>query len=141
MSNSGKKVKVDYVGTLDDGTTFDSSITRGTPLEFVCGAGQMIPGFDTAVESMSVGETHTVRIVAADAYGEHNPKLTQVVAIEQLPQASNLSVGDAIYVEGPGGRQIPLNITAMDEKEATLDMNHPMAGKDLNFEITLLEAE
>lgn len=141
MSNSGKKVTVHYVGTLDDGTTFDSSLTRGVPLEFVCGAGQMIPGFDAAVESMAIDETRTVRIVAADAYGEYDSTLVQVIPLAQVPKANELSVGDTLYLSGPGGQQIPLFITDLNEHYVTVDMNHALAGKDLIFEITLLEAE
>ena len=75
MSNQGKKVKTHYRGTLDDGTQFDSSYDRGEPLEFTCGAGQMIKGFDAAVIDMQVGEKKSVHIPAADAYGEHNPEM------------------------------------------------------------------
>ena len=76
MSNEGKKVRVNYIGTFDDGTVFDSSVERGEPLEFTCMAGMMIPGFDAAVNEMAVGETKKVHIPAADAYGERDEQLS-----------------------------------------------------------------
>ena len=92
MSNKGKKVKVHYTGTLDDGTKFDSSVDRGEPIEFTCMAGQMIPGFDAAVEDMAVGEKKTVHIPAAEAYGERNDEMVQKVPVDQIPNADQLPV-------------------------------------------------
>ena len=123
MSNAGKKVKVHYVGTLDDGTKFDSSRDRNEPLAFTCMAGQMIKGFDAAVVDMQVGEKKTVHIPAADAYGEQ------------------LSVGDRVTLATPSGQPFPALVAAKDDTNITFDLNHEMAGKDLNFEIELLEVE
>lgn len=128
MSNKGKKVKVHYTGTLDDGSKFDSSLDRGEPIEFVCMAGQMIPGFDAAVEDMTVGETKKVHIPAKDAYGEHDDSLVQ-----------SIPVGEQLYLLGPGGRPIPVVIRSAENGVVELDMNHKLAGEDLNFEITLEE--
>lgn len=139
MSNNGKRVRTHYVGTFDDGTVFDSSVERGEPLEFVCMAGQMIPGFDKAVESMEVGETKNVHIPAADAYGEYNEELVQKVPVGNIPGADELPVGQTVYLQGPGGQPFPAKVAAMDDEYVTFDMNHEMAGKDLNFEITLVE--
>lgn len=141
MSNEGKKVRVDYVGTLDDGTKFDSSIDRGEPLEFVCMAGQMIPGFDAAVREMAAGETKTVHIPAAEAYGPRNEELVQTVPRDRVPNADQLPVGQTVFMQGPDGRPFPVQVVEVTEGGVTFDMNHEMAGKDLNFEITLLEVE
>ena len=100
MSNKGKKVKVHYTGTLDDGTKFDSSVDRGEPIEFTCMAGQMIPGFDAAVEDMAVGEKKTVHIPAAEAYGERNDEMVQKVPVDQIPNADQLPVGQTVYMMG-----------------------------------------
>ena len=103
MGNEGKKVKVHYTGTLDDGTKFDSSVDRGEPIEFVCDAGMMIPGFDAAVKDMAVGETKNVHIPAAEAYGERREDMVQKVEVSQIPNGENLPVGQTIYMQGPGG--------------------------------------
>ena len=98
MSNQGKKVKTHYRGTLDDGTQFDSSYDRGEPLEFTCGAGQMIKGFDAAVVDMQVGEKKTVHIPAADAYGEHNPEMVLTFPAEQVPNIEHREGHEALPV-------------------------------------------
>lgn len=139
MSNQGKKVKVHYTGTLDDGTKFDSSVDRGEPIEFVCMTGQMIPGFDAAVETMEVGETKTVHIPAKDAYGEYNEAMIQKVPVDSIPNGDQLPVGQTIYMMGPGGQPFPVFVKSIEDGIATFDMNHELAGKDLNFEITLVE--
>ncbi len=139
MGNAGKNVKAHYVGTLDDGTEFDSSVKRGEPIEFVCMAGQMIPGFDKAVEEMEVGETKTVHIPAAEAYGERDEQLIQKVPVDKIPNGDQIPVGEQIWMQGPDGQPFPCMVTEIVDGVATFDMNHEMAGKDLNFEITLVE--
>lgn len=141
MSNAGKKVKVRYTGTLDDGTKFDSSIDRGEPLEFVCMAGQMIPGFDKAVESMNVGDTITVHLEPSEAYGERSEEAIQTIPLANIPGAEDLPVGETVFLQGPNGQPFPAKVAAMDDTTVTFDMNHELAGKPLNFEIELLEAE
>lgn len=141
MSNAGKKVKVHYTGTLDDGTKFDSSIDRGEPLEFVCMAGQMIPGFDKAVESMNVGDTITVHLEPSEAYGERSEEAIQTIPLANTPGAEDLPVGETVFLQGPNGQPFPAKVAAMDDTTVTFDMNHELAGKPLNFEIELLEAE
>lgn len=141
MSNKGKKVKVHYTGTLDDGTKFDSSVDRGEPIEFVCMAGQMIPGFDAAVEDMAVGEKKTVHIPAAEAYGERDDAMVQKVPVGQIPNADQLPVGQTIYMMGPGGQPFPVFVQSIEDGIVTFDMNHELAGKDLNFDIELVEVE
>ena len=141
MSNEGKFVRVTYTGTLDDGTVFDSTDQHGgDPLEFVCMAGMMIPGFDLAVKDMAVGETATVHIPCAEAYGERDERMIQQLPTSQVPNAEWMSVGQTIYLRGPGGQAVPAHVREVTREFVTIDMNHEMAGKDLNFEITLLEA-
>jgi FKBP-type peptidyl-prolyl cis-trans isomerase 2 len=141
MSNAGKHVKVHYVGTLDDGTKFDSSRDRDEALEFVCMAGQMIPGFDTTVDSMSVGETRTVHIEAEDAYGPRRLELIQSFPIAQLPGAEELQIGQHLTLGSPDGQTFPAVVSDKDDTTITFDMNHELAGQALNFEIELLEVE
>jgi len=141
MSNEGKNVKVHYVGTLDDGSKFDSSRDRGEPLAFTCMAGQMIPGFDEAVKNMEVGETITVTIPAAQAYGEPDPKMIIRMQFDALPGSEKLEVGQHPVLATPDGRPLPCVVGAKGEETIPFDMNHELAGKDLTFEIELLEAE
>ncbi len=140
MSNEGKKVKIHYKGTLADGEQFDSSRDHGQPLEFVCMSGQVIPGFDNAVRDMAVGDTITVDIPAADAYGEHDDAKVTRIQYEMLPGAEKLEVGQHIRVASAQGIPMPCTVVDKDDESVTLDMNHPLAGKDLTFEIELLEA-
>lgn len=138
MSNSGKKVKTHYRGTLDDGTQFDSSYDRGEPIEFTCGAGQMIPGFDAAVVDMALGEKKSVHIPAKDAYGEYNEQAVQKIPANQVPNADQLPVGQTVYFNSPYG-PMPAKVVSVAIDEVVLDMNHELAGKDLNFDIELVE--
>ena len=137
MSNSGKKVKTHYRGTLDDGTQFDSSYDRGEPIEFTCGAGQMIPGFDAAVVDMALGEKKSVHIPAKGAYGEYNEAVQKIPA-NQVPNADQLPVGQTVYFNSPYG-PMPAKVVSVTIDEVVLDMNHELAGKDLNFDIELVE--
>ena len=140
MSNQGKRVKVHYVGTLDDGTKFDSSRDRGEPLAFTCMAGQMIAGFDAAVRDMAVGETRTIRLEPEEAYGPRRMEMVQTIPIVQLPGSERLAVGQRIMLRSTTGQPIQATVTDKDGTAITLDMNHEMAGKALTFEIELLEA-
>lgn len=140
MSNEGKQVKVHYVGTLDDGTKFDSSRDRGEPLAFTCMAGQMIPGFDATVRDMEVGETRTIRLEPEDAYGPRRMEMVQTIPIVQLPGSERLAVGQRIMLQSTTGQPIPALVADKNATAITLDMNHEMAGKALTFEIELLEA-
>ena len=141
MSNEGKKVKVHYVGTLDDGTKFDSSRDRNEPLAFTCMAGQMIKGFDLAVRDMQVGQTVNVRLEPKDAYGERDEANVRTFTFEQLGGGQDAVVGQHVFLAGPGGQPFPVVVAAKDDKTITLDFNHEMACKALNFEIELLEVE
>ncbi len=139
MSNEGKTVKVHYLGTLDDGEKFDSSYDRGEPIEFTCGGGQMIAGFDQGVMDMKLGEKKAIHIEPADAYGEVDESLVQKVPLEHIPNAENLPVGETIYMRDPLGRPMPVRVVEVADGFATFDMNHPLAGKALNFLIELVE--
>lgn len=139
--NVGKRVKAHYEGTFNDGKVFDSSYERGKPLEFVCGAGQMILGFDKAVATMEIGEIVNVHLMPNEAYGESDPDAIFTVEIAELPGSENLSVGEEAYLQDMYGRPIPVRIIAKDEKTITIDANHEMAGKELNFKIELVEVE
>ncbi|QWT17191.1 peptidylprolyl isomerase [Collinsella sp. zg1085] len=141
MSNQGKRVRTHYRGTLVDGTQFDSSYDRGEPLEFVCGAGQMIQGFDAAVENMSLGESRRVQIPANQAYGEYRDDLLLQFPAERVPNFADITVGDKLYLTGPGGQPMPVTVTEKTLDSLTLDANHELAGKDLIFEIELVSIE
>ena len=139
--NAGKNVKVHYRGTFDDGTQFDSSYDRGEPLAFICGAGMMIRGFDKAVADMEVGQIVDVHLMPEEAYGDRNPEAILEVAIAQLPGSENLKVGDRVYLQNMAGQPFPVTVTAKDDTMITLDANHEMAGKELNFRIELVSCE
>ena len=134
----GTTVRVHYTGTLDDGTQFDSSIGR-EPLEFQAGTGMMIPGFDKAVLDMEVGDKKTVRIPAAEAYGEHDPKRVAKIPRASFPNADQAPLGVRVMLSGPGGRPMQAVITDVADDFVTVDFNHELAGKDLTFEIELVE--
>jgi len=138
MVERGKTVRVHYTGTLDDGTQFDSSVGRA-PLEFQAGMHMMIPGFDAAVLEMEVGEKRTVRIPAAEAYGEADPKKVAKIPRGQFPSADKAPIGIRIMLSTPQGQPLPAVITSVDDEFVTVDFNHELAGKDLTFEIELVE--
>ena len=133
---SGDTVRVNYRGTLSDGSEFDSSEGR-EPLEFVVGAGQVIPGFDAAVADLAPGDSVTVTIPAAEAYGEHSDEGVQQFPVSAFP--SPPEVGWAVELGGPNGERIPATIVAIADDMVTLDFNHPLAGQDLTFEIELVD--
>ncbi len=137
--NVGKTCRTHYTGTFNDGTVFDSSYVRGEPLEFICGAGMMIPGFDAAVANMDVGQTLEVHLTPSEAYGEADPDAIITVEIARVPGAEEVSVGDQVYLQNSYGQQQVVKVTAKDEKTITFDANHEMAGKELNFTIELVE--
>ncbi len=139
--NEGQTVSLHYIGTFDDGTKFDSSRDRGQPLTFQVGSGQVIPGFDTAVRSMTVGETQDVRIEAAEAYGETNPEAFQDVPRAIFDPEMELVVDATVYGQQPDGSQMMARIVEFNDETVRLDLNHPLAGKPLNFNIELLTVE
>ncbi|MBQ5760074.1 MAG: FKBP-type peptidyl-prolyl cis-trans isomerase [Schwartzia sp.] len=137
--NVGKTCRTHYRGTFNDGTQFDSSYDRGEPLEFVCGAGMMIKGFDAAVADMEVGQEVDIHLMPAEAYGESDPDAIFTTEIKRMPGAEKLSVGQKVYLRDNYGRPIPVKVVAKDEESITFDSNHEMAGKELNFHIELVE--
>ena len=139
--NIGKTCRTHYRGTFNDGTQFDSSYDRGEPLEFVCGAGMMIKGFDAAVADMDVGQIVDVHLMPAEAYGEVDPAAIFTVETARLPGAEELTVGQRVYLQDQYGRPIPVTVAAKDENTITFDANHEMAGKELNFRIELVEVK
>ena len=139
--NVGKTCRTHYRGTFNDGTQFDSSYDRGEPLEFVCGAGMMIRGFDAAVANMEVGEVADIHLMPSEAYGEADPAAIFTVDLDRMPGAENLPVGEQVYLQNMYGQPIPVKVAAKDEKTITFDANHEMAGKELNFHIELVEVK
>ena len=139
--NVGKTCRTHYRGTFNDGTQFDSSYDRGEPLEFICGAGQMIKGFDAAVANMEVGQVVDVHLMPEDAYGLPNPDAIFTLEIAQLPGSEDLTVGQQVYLSNQYGQPFPVKVTAKEEKTITFDANHEMAGKELNFKVELVEVK
>ena len=137
--NVGKTCRTHYRGTFDDGTQFDSSYDRGEPLEFICGAGQMIRGFDQAVADMEVGQVVDVHLMPEEAYGMPDPSAVFTVEIAQLPGSEELEAGQQVYLTNPYGQPFPVKVVAKDETTVTFDANHEMAGRELNFRIELVE--
>ena len=133
---NGDSVSVNYTGRLEDGTIFDTSIQEGrTPLTAKLGEGKLIPGFESGLIGMSVGEKKTIEIEPSDAYGEVNEMMIQEVALTQVPE--NVKVGDMLQGQNQYG---PVQVTVKEVKESTavLDMNHPLAGKKLIFDLEVV---
>ncbi len=137
-AKAGDVVKVHYTGTLVDGSQFDSS--RGhDPLQFTLGEGNMIAGFENAVFGMTQGENKTITIPCAQAYGERNPQMTQVVPRGVIPADIDLTVGMVLHAEGPEGQTLRFSVMSFDNENVHIDGNHPLAGQDLVFELELVE--
>jgi peptidylprolyl isomerase len=136
MIESGRTVQVHYKGTLADGTVFDSSEGR-EPLQFETGAQSVIPGFEAAVVAMTVGETKTVTIPCADAYGESDQEMIGLVPRQSLPADLQPEIGMMLEMHTQDG-SLPVQVVAVDNDTVTLDANHPLAGEDLTFELTLV---
>ena len=137
QAKSGDTVKIHYTGTLDDGTQFDSSAGR-EPLEFEIGSGQVIPGFDKAVEGMAVGDSKSVRLEAEEAYGPHHDALVQQVDRNLLPDDLNPETGMALQSQSPDGQVMQFVVTEVSDASITVDANHPLAGQALSFDIELV---
>lgn len=131
-------VKVHYTGKLVNGQVFDSSVDRD-PLQFTVGGGQMIKGFDSAVDGMELKEKKTVTIPCAEAYGERNSELVQKVPKAHLPEDMKPEVGQTLVASNESGQQTQVIVREVEESEITIDANHPLAGEDLIFEIELVE--
>ena len=133
----GDKVKVHYKGTLNDGSIFDSSQGR-EPLEFEVGSGQVIPGFDNAVVGLSQGESKTVNIPSAEAYGPYQENMVLAIEKDKFPEDLNLTVGEQLQIPSKEGQPVVVVIKEVTDENVTLDANHPLAGQDLNFNIELV---
>jgi peptidylprolyl isomerase len=137
-AKSGDTVKIHYTGTLDDGTQFDSSAGRN-PLEFEVGSGQVIAGFDKAVEGMAVGDSKSVRLEPDEAYGPRHDQLVQEVDRSMLPDDLDPKEGMALQSSSPDGQVMQFMVTDVSEQSITVDANHPLAGQALSFDIELVE--
>jgi peptidylprolyl isomerase len=137
QAQTGNQVKVHYTGRLDNGQVFDSSAERD-PLEFTLGQGQLIPGFETAVTGMQVGDTKTVTISAEDAYGNRQEDLLFTVDREQLPEHIQPEVGQQLQVSQEGQTTV-VTISDLTDTQLTLDANHPLAGENLTFDLEMVE--
>ena len=138
QAKSGDSVKIHYTGKLDDGSVFDSSQDKD-PLQFTLGSSQVIPGFEQAVDGMKVGDFKTVNIPADQAYGPHSEEMVQKVERDRFPENSQPQVGQQFQVGTDDGGTNILTIINVAEDSITLDGNHPLAGKDLTFDIQLVE--
>ena len=133
---SNKVYSVEYTVKNENGEVVDTNV-GGEALEFISGKNQMIPGFEKAVTDMTVNEEKTVTIPSAESYGEYREDLTQVVPIEQF-EGIELKKGMTLYGQGPDGQTVAVTVKDFDDKNATIDYNHPLAGQDLTFTIKLL---
>jgi FKBP-type peptidyl-prolyl cis-trans isomerase 2 len=140
-AKKGDIVKVDYVGKFDNGEVFDDSKRHGAPLEFQLGAGEVVPGFEKAVEGMNIGEEKEVKIKPTEGYGERRKELEQKIPRKQLPADKEPKVGMMLAVPLPNGQKFPAKITEVSSESVTIDLNHPLAGKTLCFKIKLVSTE
>jgi peptidylprolyl isomerase len=140
QAKNGTQVSVHYKGTLNDGSVFDESNPE-RPLEFTVGGGQVIPGFDKAVEGMNVGDSKTVTLEADQAYGQHRDELVMKVDRGRVPKELDIEVGQRYQMEKESGEKFKVTVTEVTESSVTLDANHPLAGQDLTFEIKLVDVK
>ena len=138
---NGNNVVVNYVGTLEDGSEFDNSYERGEPIGFTVGGDGVIPGFSTGVLGMSVGDKKSITIPAEEAYGERTIEAVQVFPADAFPEGMNLEPGMQVQGAGPEGQEFPAIVVAVAVNGVTLDMNHPLAGHTLNFDVEIVSIE
>jgi FKBP-type peptidyl-prolyl cis-trans isomerase 2 len=134
----GNTVSVHYCGTFSDGTEFDNSKNREEPMTFTVGAGQMISGFESALDGMEVGETKSVSLSPDEAYGNVNKEWVQPVPRSNFPADFDLIDGATVQGQRPDGQMFVAKIVSHDDDTAILDFNHPLAGRNLNFSIELI---
>ena len=139
-AQNGDVVQVNYIGTLDDGTEFDNSYERGEPIAFVVGSDQVLPAFSQGVLNMQVGEKRTVQMSAEEGYGLRRDDAVQIFPREAFPEEMVFEVGMQVQGEGPNG-PFPAVVTAVAHNGVILDMNHPLAGQALNFEVEVVSIE
>jgi len=133
----GNKIKIHYTGTLDNGQIFDSSEGR-EPLEFEVGTGRVIKGFDVAVIGMKIGEEKKIKIKPEDAYGERNEELKQKIPREIIKIPGEIKLGTTLAITAPDGQQFPVLVAGVEKEFIIIDLNHPLAGQNLNFKIKLV---
>ncbi|MFH1590186.1 MAG: peptidylprolyl isomerase [archaeon] len=134
----GDKVKIEYKGTFDDGTVFDDSAKHGKPLEFEIGAKQVIPGFEKSVIGMKKGEEKEFKLSPEEAYGTPNPDLVKAIPKDKLPKEPEPQVGMVLVMRSPEGQEIPARIARVSKDTVSIDLNHPLAGRNLNFKIKIV---
>jgi peptidylprolyl isomerase len=134
----GDTVRVHFTGRLEDGTVFDTSAERG-PYEFTIGESRIVPGFAQAVIGMKPGESKTVEIPAKKAYGLHRKEMIAVIERSKLAAHLNPEIGQRLRIDQADGQEIPATVIKVSASSVTLDANHPLAGKNLTFDIELLE--
>ena len=140
QAKQGDTVKVHYTGKLKDGTVFDCSLER-QPLEMTIGSGKIIPGVEEAVEGMSPGESKTVEISPKKGYGDHREEMVQQIDKGQFPENTEPQVGQQFQVQRQDGQPMVFTVVETQDDTVTVDANHPLAGKDLVFELELVEIE
>jgi len=138
---SGKTVNLHYVGTLDDGTEFDSTRAREETLSVEVGSGQLIPGFDTALPGMKIGDVKTVQVFPGEAYGEVNPEAFQTMPQSVFPTGFDFQVDSIVQGKNQEGNPVRARVESVGKDTVTLDFNHPLAGKNLNFEIEVVSID
>jgi len=136
---NGDKVKVDYTGSLEDGKIFDDSKKHGKPLEFEVGAKQVIKGFEDAVMGMKKDEEKNISLKPEEAYGDYNKELIKKVPRDGLPKDQEPKPGMMLMMSLTNGQQVPAKIKEVSENDITIDLNHPLAGKVLNFKLKIAE--
>ncbi len=137
-AKTGDTVRIQYTGRFPDGTQFDAS-TQEEPLEFTLGEGNIIVGLEREIVGMTVGEKSTITVAAEDAYGPHSEEAVRSVPRDSMPKDIELVIGTQLQATTAEGHQVPLTVVSIDESEVTLDANHPLAGKELIFDIELVE--
>lgn len=137
QAKKGDAVSVHYTGRLEDGSVFDSSVSR-SPLSFTLGDGNMIKGFDAAVYGMVIGDKKTVTIPAVEAYGERRQDKMIDIPLNEVPEHIQPEIGLQLTLQGAGGQPVPVTVVEVTEEKIVLDANHELAGKDLIFDIELV---
>ena len=140
QAKRGDTVHVHYKGTLDDGSVFDSSEGKD-PISFTIGNGEVIDGFDNAIEGMNLGDKKTERFEPANAYGDRREDLVFSVPKDQIPEGTEIEIGDMLQIGFPDGSSSAVTVAAVEDESVTLDANHPLAGKALTFELELVRID
>ncbi len=137
-ATSGDRIRLHYKGTLDDGTEFDSSAER-EPIEITIGRGHIIPGLENALMGMAEGDTKRVTLEPENAFGTYNPQLMQTVERDSIPAKIKLEIGTVLEAKNEKGDLTPVKVVEFSDKNVTVDINHPLAGEALTFELTLVD--